>query len=60
MLSEDVRPLDETLDRLLQHPRQLRAPRPARIIHVVRDLLWAICGNDVEPIDQLSVAPALL
>ena len=38
-----------------QHLRQLRTLRTARIVHVVRKLLWAFCCKFIEPIDQIGV-----
>ena len=44
----------------LQHFRQIGTPRTAWIVHVVRNLLWAVGGDFTEPVDQLSIAATLL
>jgi hypothetical protein len=40
----------------LQHHRQLWAPRTAWVVHVVRNVLWAVGGKPIEPIDHLGIA----
>ena len=44
----------------LQHPRQILAPRTARIIHIVRKLLRALGCQFIEPIDELGIAATFL
>ena len=46
--------------RVLKHPRQIRAPRTAWIIHVVRNLLRALGCQFIEPINELGIAATLL
>ena len=44
----------------LQHPRQILAPRTARIIHFACNLLRAFGGQFIEPIDDLAIAATLI
>ena len=44
----------------LQHSRQIRAPRTAWVIHVVRNLLWAVGCDFIEPVDQLGIAASVV
>ena len=41
--------------RVLQHPRQIPAPGTAWVIHVVRNLLWALGSQFIEPINDLGI-----
>jgi hypothetical protein len=43
----------------LQHLRQLRALRTARIIHVVCNLLRTVGGDLIKPLDELCIAATL-
>jgi hypothetical protein len=38
----------------------LRAPRTARIVHVVRNLFWAVGCKFIEPINHLGVTATLI
>ena len=38
----------------------MRTLRTARIVHVVRDLLWTFGGQLIEPINQLRITSAFL
>jgi hypothetical protein len=44
----------------LQHLRQLRALRTARIVDVVRNVLWAVDCKFIEPIDHLGITATLI
>ena len=45
---------------LLQHLRQIPAPRTAWIIHIVRNLLRALGGDLTKPVDQFCVPATFL
>jgi hypothetical protein len=38
----------------------LRTLRPALTVHAVRDLLWAVGSDLIEPIDDLGIAATLM
>ena len=50
----------KTLCRVLENLRQLWAPRTAWIIRISRNLLWALGGKLIEPIDHLGVTATLI